>query len=257
MNANRENIRKDNRKNAIRFAAIMLLCMAAGAVVGYCSSSVMPEDVRAVLDAGAAALTLNAPGLLVGTAVLGMAVCLALTLRARAALRRWDGEDERAANAIENRLNWLICASNLMMILGLLLFSVGALAMDRLATAASIIGTLVFFATLIGAVLFQQQVVDMNRVLNPEKSVSLYDPKFQKKFFTLCDERERLQVGQACYTAFRAFSILCPVMWLVLMIVNLISDGWLGVAPTIVVTVLWGAVLTVYVVATIRMEKMK
>ena len=257
MNANQETIRRDNRKNAVRFIAILLLCAAAGAVFGYCSSSVLPEDVRAALDVGAAALTSNAPWLLVGTTALGAALCLAMVLRARAALRRWDGEDERAANAIENRLNWIICASNLMMILGMLLFSVGTLAMGSIGSAACIIGFVAFIASLAGAILFQQQVVDMNRVLNPEKSVSIYDPKFQKKFLTLCDERERLQVGQASYTAVRALNILCPALWLILLIVNMASDGWLGVAPAIVVAILWGAISTVYVVSTIRMEKMK
>ncbi len=257
MNANQENIRKDNRKNAVRFVAILLLCAAGGAVFGYCSSSILPEDVRGALDAGASALTHGAPWLLVAAAVLGVAVCLPLTLRARAALRRWDGEDERAANAIENRLNWIICFSNLAMILGMLLFSLGQLAMDDLSVTAAVVGFLAFLASLAEAILFQQQALDINRMINPEKSISIYDPKFQKKFLTLCDERERIQVGQASYTAFRAFNILCPMLWLALMIVNLISGGWLGVAPAIVVAILWGAISTIYVASSIRMEKMK
>lgn len=260
MNANPENeknIHRDNRKYAVRFVAIVLLSAIVGAVFGYCSNGVLPQDVRAALDAGSAALTRNAPWLLAGTLLLGTAICLALVLRARAALKRWDGEDERTCNAIENRLNWVICVSNLMVVLAMLLFALGIMAMDQLSRMAALIGFLSFILSLAGSILFQQQVMDLSRVINPEKAVSVYDPRFQRKLLSLCDERERQQIGQASYAAFRAFNVLCPALWLLLMIGNLLSDGWLGVAPAIVVAILWGTASTVYVISSIRLEKMK
>ena len=51
--------------------------------------------------------------------------------------------------------------------------------------------------------------------------------------------------------------MLCPALWLLLMIGNLLSDGWLGVAPAIVVAILWGTSSTVYVISSIRLERMK
>lgn len=260
MNADRENernIQRDNRRYAVRFAAIVLLSAVVGGVFGYCSNGVLPQDVRAALDAGADALTRNAPWLLVGTLLLGAAICLTLVLRARAALKRWDGEDERACNAIENRLNWVICVSNLMMVLAMLLFALGIMAMHQMSHIAALIGFLSFMLSLVGAILFQQQAMDLSRVINPEKAVSVYDPRFQKKLLSLCDERERQQIGQASYAAFRAINVLCPALWLLLMIGNLLSDGWLGVAPAIVVAILWGTASTVYAISAIRLERMK
>ena len=151
----------------------------------------------------------------------------------------------------------MICVSNLMMVLAMLLFALGIMAVDRLSRAAALIGFLSFILSLVGAILFQQQVMDLSRVINPEKAVSVYDPRFQKKLLSLCDERERQQIGQASYTAFRAVNVLCPALWLLLMIGNLLSDGWLGVAPAIVVAILWGTSSTVYVISAIRLERMK
>lgn len=68
--------------------------------------------------------------------------------------------------------------------------------------ALLIVGEMLVSVALV--VLVQQKIVDLVRRMNPEKQVSVYDSKFQKKWYNTCDEAERAQIGQASYQAFQA-----------------------------------------------------
>ena len=72
----------------------------------------------------------------------------------------------------------------------------------------NMIGLTVSIAAFLGimaeVVIIQQKSVDCVKIMNPEKTASVYDMKFQKKWLETCDEAEKIIVGKC---AFKAFNI--------------------------------------------------
>ena len=107
--------------------------------------------------------------------------------------------------------------------------------------------------SLIPVTLAQQKTVDLTRRMNPEKQVSVYDTKFQEKWYEVCDEAERAQIGQACYRAYMVGTKVCIFLWVALLILNFVFD--FGLLPIAAVLAVWGAMQTVYALECIRLSK--
>ena len=255
MSSNETNIRKENRKNIPKFLGIMLGCMLLGGVFGYASSSVAPANIAAVLDRISAVLVANAWWLLIALFAVTLAACLCLNAAAKSAFSRWDGEDEQTEKRIDNLMNSLVGVSNGSLILSLAFFSLFALNLGQLDRGIFLPGFIAFIINGAVVVLFQQQAIDMSRRLNPEKTVSMYDPKFHKKWMEHCDEREVQAIGRASYMTMRVFNIVCPILWLALMLLNMFTGGWMGIMPCLTVALIWGIVSTAYVIACSKVEK--
>lgn len=254
-NTTETKIRKENRKNAPKFLIIMLGCLLLGGVFGYASSCVAPANIAVGLDKISDVLITNAWWMLIALAIVTLAACFGLHTAGKAAFSRWDGEDEHTEKHIERLMNWLVGISNGSLILSLAFFSLFALNLVPLKMAVFLPGFIAFIFNGVVVVLFQQRAIDMARRINPEKTVSAYDPKFHKKWLASCDEREMQQIGAASRIAMRAFNILCPILWCVLLLLNLFSGGWMGIMPCLTVALVWGVVSTVYVIACAKIEK--
>ena len=46
--------------------------------------------------------------------------------------------------------------------------------------------------------------VDAAKKTNPEKTASVYDTKFQKKWLDSCDEAEKIMIGKCAFKAYAA-----------------------------------------------------
>ena len=128
----------------------------------------------------------------------------------------------------------LLCSS-LAMILDFLFLGMGVLYTEGAMVAIATVGRCCLLALV---VLAQQKTVDLTRRMNPEKQVSAYDRKFQERWYEVCDEAERAQIGQASYRAFRAVNVFCPFLWLALLLLShvfpigllpmAVRAGWCG-----------------------------
>ena len=84
-----------------------------------------------------------------------------------------------------------------------------------------------------------------------EKQVSVYDSKFQKKWYDTCDEAERSQIGQASYQAFQAANRACIALWLVLLLLSYVLP--IGLLPMAAVLLIWAVLQVSYILACIRL----
>ena len=110
-----------------------------------------------------------------------------------------------------------------------------------------------FIAGMVETIIIQQRCVDAVKRMNPEKTASVYDVKFQRKWMDSCDEAERAQIGQACYRAYMVGTKVCIFLWVALLILNFVFD--FGLLPIAAVLAVWGAMQTVYALECIRLSK--
>ena len=240
-----------NRKAFPKF----LLLVGGGALVGFCAG--LASGVLRGLNAGEwasvrlpALLGTIAPWGIPVSSVILLGICLAQYRSAKTLCDRWDGEDETAPEEADRRLNVVLLCSSLAMILDFLFLGMGVLYTDGAIVASITVAEMLVSVALV--VLAQQKTVDLTRRMNPEKQVSAYDRKFQKKWYELCDEAERAQIGQASYRAFRAVNVFCPFLWLALLLLSYVFP--IGLLPMVSVLAVWAVLEVTYILECMRLS---
>ena len=106
---------------------------------------------------------------------------------------------------------------------------------------------------LIAACLIQQKAVNLSKEINPEKSGSIYDMKFQDKWLESCDEAERYTVYKCSFKTFKTMQMVGMILWVICLIGQLSFHT--GVFATIIVTVYLMVQISVYSVQGIYFAK--
>lgn len=244
-------VKKDNRKALPKFLLILLGAALFGGVLGFFAGwmgySSVSDTVREVLD--------HIVSRFLPWAI--PAVCLALLAeswrryrKARKLFEGWDGSNEEPLETADRILNWSLLWSSLAMVLNL--FSISISSYCTL-PGSPLVVTVLFLLILVLTMLLQQKVVDLTRQINPEKQGSIYDTKFQKKWFESCDEAEKAQIGQAAYKAYNATAKTAIVLWIALVVLDFIFG--FGPLPAFTVLLVWGVAQTAYILECIRLEK--
>lgn len=101
--------------------------------------------------------------------------------------------------------------------------------------------------------MLQQKLVDLTKRLNPEKKGSVYDTKFQKKWYESCDEAERAIIGQCAFKAYQAMVRVCLGLWVVFALGGMFFN-W-GFLPALAVCIVWGVGQSVYAWWTLKLGK--
>lgn len=247
------NIRKDNRKALPKFLLVLLGCGVLGGVLGFGVVYFKVNELEAAFTAGLnALLAAVTPWAIPVSSAVSLGGAWVLYRRAKRMTNTWDGEDEAAADAVENTLNWVLLLTTIQMLLNFLFFA--AAVIYWVPGKLTIIAEIVCFLLSVGAVtLVQQKVVDLTRQLNPEKQGSVYDLRFKKKWLDSCDEAEQKQIGQAAYKAYSVVNTACPILWCVLVMLSFMLK--FSLLPSFVVVLLWGILNITYIVECIRLSR--
>ena len=245
-----DEIKKANRKALPTFLLVVAICAIIGGIAGYCSARYGLDGMTGTLKAAGDFFgTRVAPWLMLAAAVVLPMVCVPIYRRAAGQLRSWDGEDEDISDSIDRKLSAVIWISSAALVLSYFLiaasYSGGFSTFDsREQTIVFFIGIAGFFGILVEAILLQQKCVDAAKQTNPEKNVSVYDVKFQKKWMDKCDEAEKLVIGT---------NVVCASLCIVLAICALLFD--IGFLPSLVVCLVWMVNLSAYCKEAMRCSK--
>lgn len=243
-----------NRRAFSKFLMWLLIGAAGG--FGWGIASAILEDLNAAAWLSGSLshlLAAMAPWGIPVSSVILLGICFAHYRSARALCDRWDGEDDTAPEEADRKLNVVLLCSTLAMILDFFFLAVGVIYTHSGVLALAIVGEMVLSVILV--TLFQQKTVDLTRRMNPEKQVSVYDMKFQEKWYEVCDEAERAQIGQASFRAFRTVNVLCPFLWLVFLLLDFLFP--IGLMPMVAVLLVWAVLEVSYIFECMRLSKRK
>ena len=247
---NNDEIRQANRKAFPKFLFMTLGGVVFGAVIGFASlwglDALGPDNVASTLSGLGVGLAKAAPWLLAACGAVEVTAGLILYQRAKAIVRDWDGEDETVPDRAEKPLNLAMWISSMALIAAffLLTASYSAGAASKSEIFGMLGGVAAYIAVFVITIMLQQRLVDLTKQLYPEKKVSVYDAKFQKKWFAQCDEAEKAQIGQCAYHAYNAANRTCMGLWLVFTLTALFLDT--GILPVLTVCVIWAVSQSVY-----------
>lgn len=245
----------ENRKALPKFALTMLGSLLAGGVLGFAvgCSRVFGLETAALAAGLNRALDAATPWGIPVTSVLTLGPAFFLYRSAAKKFAAWDGGDEdETSESIETALSWVLLLSAVQLLINFFFMAAFCVYyMDADIDALALVGVFVVSDALV--IFAQQKTVDLERKMNPEKHGSVYDTKFQKKWFESCDESERRQIGQACYRAYMVTTRFCIGVWLVLVIVSMVFE--ISILPVFVLLLVWGVLQVTYTLECIRLGR--
>lgn len=242
-------IRQANRKALPKFLLIIFCAALVGGVFGYCAAAFGLDGLAGVLAQMGEAFSLwVAPWLLLACAVAQPLICVPMYLRAKGLFARWDGEDEAVPSRIDRALSILMWITGMFCLASMFLMGAsyaGPMWDEEELHLLNLLGVPVFFiVSVVESMLIQQRAVDLTKRLYPEKQASVYDMRFQKKWFESCDEAERLMIGQCAYKAYSAVTKVCVALWLIFSLSAMFLNT--GLLPILAVCLIWGVSQCVY-----------
>lgn len=261
MKDNHDSVKQENKKALPKFILIMVISLVVGMALGFGLVSLIGENVGDALTAAGLFFTQKVAGwLLIALPLVELAACLPIYFGVKKQLVGWDGEDETVSGEIETRMSLCIWVTGIGMIASLFLLAAFISGfVDKVGTDLDV-GPAMFFSVLVMflvglvvEVILQQRLVDLTKRMNPEKQGSVYDTKFQKKWFESCDEAERAAIGQCAFKAYQAMGRACMVLWMVFALGGMFFD-W-GFTPAMAVCVIWGVGQSVYAFSCMKLSK--
>lgn len=236
-------IKRANKRALPRFLLMTAACMLVGGALGFFSAkyglSALSVGMKSAGEFFGAQV---AHRLMLALAIAVPAVCLPVYLGTRKLINAWDGESEEVYDEIDRRLSVVMWISEAAFILSFSFiaatYSSGFAALENEGdTSALITGIAAFSALLAEAVVFQQKCVDAFKKISPEKSASVYDLRFRKKWIDSCDEAEKTLIGKCAFRAYSATGTVCAILSIVLAVCALIFD--IGFLPSFAVGIVW------------------
>ncbi len=249
-------IKKEDKKAMGKFALLILLSLIAGGVIGAFIGMADKQNL-ALTDKAVGYLNAIAPYSNFVVAVIAAVSIFMLYQKSRSRFRNWDGENEEEMNQIERLLSYAMWISSVGMVASFFFFSVSysvladPYSLTELSNIFYILGGLI--AALVVVVISQQKIVNFEKEINPEKSGSVYDRHFVKKWEESCDEAEKLSIYKAAYKSHRAVSRTCLLLWLFCTVGKLIWN--FGLAPVSMVSIIWLVQISSYCLEAIRLTK--
>lgn len=255
MNKELEN-KMENKKSRWKFWAIMAVALLLGVIVGFLIN--LDHEELGLGKAVAWAAQNVMPW--------GCTLCILLTLalyfpmygRAKALFKAWDGEDEETIEKADHILEVLLLWENVFQILCYFCFGCGAAylrwADSDYAFVTILISVVSLLLFLVVLVLTQRRIVDLTKLMNPEKHGSVYDVHFQKAWMESCDEAEALQIYKAAFRAYRVAVRACTILWMVLVVASIAIP--IGLAALCCVSLLWLLLTVTYSKYAMQLSKL-
>ncbi len=252
-------IKQANQKALPRFIIIIVISLLVGGSIGFCSAKYGLNTLAGRMkSAGVFFGTYIAPWLMLAAAIIVPIVCVPIYRGAKRLLSSWDGENEKISDTIDNKLSIVIWITSAVLILSYFLIAASysegfAIFEKENSTLSFFVGIAAFFGILIESVIIQQKCVDATKKMNPEKTASIYDTKFQKKWMDSCDEAEKIMVGKCAFKAYAATNTVCMILAVVLAVCALVFG--IGFLPSLSVCLIWIVNLSVYCKEALRYSK--
>lgn len=248
--------KQENRKALPRF----LLTLLGASILGGVGGGLVSAERTGALAGSVGTmvnriLTAATPWGILITGVILLGVATGFYRAGKRLYSQWDGENDTQMDMAEEKLSYTLLFSTIEMVICFFFLSAAFPYAYGNGPYGVLLVVLEFIAVVVVIVVLQQRVVDLEKVMNPEKRGSVYDRKFQRKWMDSCDEAQKSQVFQASYQAQTITNRACIFVWLMLIFLNFMFH--FGLMPSFVVLLIWGISQISYALACIRMGRHK
>lgn len=255
------NNKNEDKKQFKPFIIIMIICVIVGIGAGKLLR-IVENDLESIKEAMAHVEVVFAyvlPSLFLFINIVELIFVSGLVWKQEKRLKEWNGEDEEILDDIERKLDLPLNLTNALQILGMFLFATCIhiyVSVELPKLHENIIFWIVmidFVASLIICTMSQKRMVNLVKVMNPEKNGSIFDVNFNKKWEESCDEAQKMLLYKASYRAFRVSIVMCCCLWVVCLLTDFAFHT--GLFPIAVVLLIWLVQVLTYSKEASRLER--
>lgn len=240
-----EQNKKDDKKYFKPFIIMMIICTIAGFFFGKLTKMAdeHTETIKNFMENLNVIAAYTLPALFLVFNIVMIIMIFGTINRQYKRINAWDGEDEDILDDIENKLNSPMNFSNVMLIVGMFLFAAHAhyfVKCELPELHENILFAMIlldFVICLIIVLAAQKKIVNMLKIMNPEKKGSIFDSSFRRKWEESSDEGQQLIIYKSAYKAFIVSNTTCMVLWIVGIICDFAFHT--GLLPIAFVILIW------------------
>lgn len=248
----KEEIRKEDSRNLGAFIIVLIIAGIVGGVIGA-MMMIGKDRIRLWIE------NISNNTLMFGTVsggiflIAGIVLTIISASNYTSANKLWNDKEHLDDNwdLIEKKIARVLVFSTATYVILYALYGctvynlVGNLA-ETFRTESGMPGLYLYIMAAVTAAMFvfiftilsiQKKAINLSKLLNPEKKGSVYDLRFQKKWYESLDEAEKLQVGIASYRAYSIVSRTCLVMMIVTILLGMIVK--ITIFPIFIIAILW------------------
>lgn len=255
-------IKQEDKKAFRGFAIVLVISLIVGGFFGAMSGNVkgLLGDVPSLLINMLESITPFA-SLILSLLVIIVSWVIYTNARKQYSLWKEANDDNDTIDKIEEKLAIVIAVTCINNIIGFFFFGIATMLLP-FDNAAGNLSSIKLLSSFIGfvlcissSILIQKSIINFEKEINPLLKGSIYDTKFTEKWVDSCDESIKLGIYKSAYKAYASVSKTFPILW-ILCIVG--YDLWdFGIAPMVIVTIIWLVQTISYSIESIKYNKRK
>lgn len=241
--------KSENKKALPLFLVIITLALIVGGVIGFFAVRAEGAGWEETIARGLSDfLRVITPWALIVMAVAELTIAIVVIRRNKAQIAKLSEDDEEGVRKIDQQLSVAMAAISELHIVASFFMTALLVYLNEYFEAGQVVlyfaGLVSFIVLLATQTVATQKLVDLTKKLYPEKRGSVYDLKFQKKWYESCDEAERMQIAEASRSGFHVAQYTCLALWLLFSLLHMFFAT--GIMPVLAVTIVWLASTAAY-----------
>lgn len=238
------------KKTGLKFALTMVACALFGAL---CSIIVnfSEQSLTNIIDNISDILIKNST-VLMFIGVVPLIIGSVFLVKARSVIEQNNNLDEDEFEKTHKTLSLALYVPSVLMPWLFVCFGFSVTYNFGIESPYILMDLIIFILELAWVTILQYQIVEQTKKILPEKRGNVLDSKFQKEWYSSCDEAEKQIIGEACYISYKTMNMVYPILFAIMIFVCSLYD--LSPLIFLMVGVLWLIQILSYLIPSYRLE---
>lgn len=238
------------KKTGLKFALTMVACALFGAL---CSIIVnfSEQSLTDIIDNISDILIKNST-VLMFIGVVPLIIGSVFLVKARSVIEQNNNLDEDEFEKTHKTLSLALYVPSVLMPWLFVCFGFSVTYNFGIESPYILMDLIIFILELAWVTILQYQIVEQTKKILPEKRGNVLDSKFQKEWYSSCDEAEKQIIGEACYISYKTMNMVYPILFAIMIFVCSLYD--LSPFIFLMVGVLWLIQILSYLIPSYKLE---
>lgn len=260
---NKDN-KQENKKALKKLIPVVVVAGIVGGLIGVYAATNSAENLSDIIGRNLEAFMMAAsPYLVILISTVGLILEVIIYNSAKKEYAMYekavdDEEIDKYTESIDKKNSMALLTGSVTLILAFMFYGATMAYINHHIESESflyVVALIFFVVVCFGTSKMQQLVVDLEKLMSPEKKGSVYDLNFSSKWEESCDEMEKLLIYKSAYASYRATSFGYAFAVVFLMLMSFFFDY--GPLPVMVVCALWLVTVISYCLAAMKYDKEK
>ncbi len=238
------------KKVGLKFALSLIFFAFIGALCSIIMRTTEQEFNNIIANLSYTVTKNSAILMLIG--VIPLIIGSVLVTKVKKVIKSNDNLDEDEFEKVQKMISLSLFIPSVIMPWGFMCFGFSAVRNIADKTPYILLDLLIFVIEAAWITIIQYQAVEQTKKISPEKKGNVLDKRFEKDWYSSCDEAEKQIIGEACYVSYRTMNRVYPVLFAVMICIC----GIYNLSPIIffVVGLLWSVQIFSYLIPSYKLE---